>query len=235
MSLKEPLIHSTGDNFTLYTQSSTDAPSEFISIGGRQVLRHDAIATLFLATIKVSTSPKDTIYFRRRSGRWDVEPTIFEGIIGTSQRPFLPLFGTGIMYVALQIIGIVQQWRMKKHGYSAEITLLHEICGGSAANCVMNSNLRLVNVVCSISEEKEGADEPTVAHVGYLPERLYKEWQHFLAVRDTKHGRKEFGVVDGNDLHLYASHIRSSIETTSEDPFHPYKFTNVTGEAVGRA
>lgn len=75
------------------------------------LLTHDAVASIFLNTVLIETVHDSSVdlYFERGQNNRETRPNDMRGIVAISQRPYLPLYGTAIIYVLLQLFSIYLQ------------------------------------------------------------------------------------------------------------------------------
>lgn len=220
------------DSFQLYTNVN-DLPPERVALpvtyapsataNGRvetvDILTHDAVATIILGSIVVSTTNESSLYVvRQLAERRTVDGVIF-GTVAISQTPYITLFGTLIMYVVLQSFSIFLQTRLKLHVSSPEISALLESVGVS---CTTNwGNVRVPPVRAHYSYDVNEQGEQ-VGHIGYFPATFLARIRKFLDEgpydeNENDDGRTMEGGKQGVEVSMYSEMDIATDTATATD------------------
>lgn len=131
-----------------------------------EVLTNDAIATIILGSIVINqTEYKST-------------ENEMIGVEVISQTPYIPLLGTLIIYVVLQLFSILLQSSRKLHVSNAEISVLLESVGISCTTNWSNVEVEPVQPHYSYDVDEKGEK---IGHIGYLPAQLLASIRRFIA------------------------------------------------------
>lgn len=218
---QQPESNNGPDSFQLYTKVE-DLPPERVPLpvtyapsatsDGRvrtvDILTHDAVATIILGSIIVSTTNESSPYVVRRLAERQTADSVISGTVAISQTPYITLLGTLIMYVILQSISIFLQTRLNLHVSSPEISALLESVGVS---CTTNwGNVQVPPIKAQYSYDVNDQGEQ-VGHVGYLPAPFLARIRKFLddgPYDDNDNANDDASTVgggkQGDELSIYS-------------------------------
>lgn len=178
------------DSFQVYTEEQDFPPERILlpekhapltATNGRvemvEVLTHDAIATIILGSIVISTANETSPYVVRELSERGTSYGFINGTVAISQTPYITLLGTLIMYVVLQSFSIFLQTRLQLHVSSPEISVLLESVGISCTTNWGNIQVPPVKAHYSYDVNEQGEQ---VGHIGYLPATFLGQIRKFL-------------------------------------------------------
>lgn len=214
-------------NKTKFELKATDEPPEYTNLtrrgDGDMVLTHDAIASLFLATVVLFPGPSDTQVYARRKGTRDENPEPLEGVVAESQRPYVPLLITAAIYFTLALISVVVQGNWRNAEIAKDLDLFFEILGKSKKNIFNFTTTRLTRLHSFVpppnTMEKQSAAEAEKnvgrEHRGFIPAKIWVQLEEFQRDRDEMTldaFHEKWGIYQPNDSPLSESDTLTGLD-----------------------
>lgn len=180
--------------------------NETVMLAGEEELMHDAVVSLFLGSIRIKATTKGSLYYERMFGERAEHESMVKGTIAISQRPFLPLLGSLLVYGILQTITIILQTRFGLHAHTAETIGLLEVTGCDCMYFVANLDVADKELKYSKWQTEEGN---WVGYAGFLPGRMMWELRHWFNPNvTTEQKRNVYGLIDETEMRDLISYER---------------------------
>lgn len=205
--------------FMLQTTNVTKQPPQYSVLSdGSRALTHDAIASLFLNAVQIGVGETDAVLYRRKRGERDVQLEVVRGDIAKSQRPYVPMWGTIIMYFILAAISAGLQWKVHIGDVAKDLDAVLEILGKKKDpdTGVLNvAGVPLETIHSKFITERSGlasddyftvenipnSNEIIASHNGFLPAKVLHNLLRYMKERETtavdnpERFRGDWGIV----------------------------------------